>query len=139
MRRGRESGLSLKGKFGSRPFSWETTKKSATAPLQFVETKNFRVGSSCVGCDDKLFSGLMDDVAIWNVGLDASQIADLFSGTSPLELPEAGLVSQWVAARDAPLDVLNRKSSLANALTQPVTIQGSERMLHIVSRWGEVG
>ncbi len=103
---------------------------SGPAPLHSVENRNFRIGSSCVGCADQQFAGLLDDVVIYNVGLDANQVASLYNGTSPLELRDAGLIAQWAA--DDLTTALNDGDAVAtwteNVLGAPATANGTVRL-----------
>jgi VCBS repeat-containing protein len=72
----------------------------ASGPTPLVHTvinANFRIGSVNPNAGGNFFDGLIDDVAIWDEALDASEIAQLVSGVSPLNLTEPGLIAQWEA------------------------------------------
>ncbi len=63
---------------------------------------NFRIGSTNNG---EYFDGTLDDVAIWDVALEDSEVMALANGTSPLQLDGSGLLAHWLADDlDASLD-----------------------------------
>lgn len=60
---------------------WTTSKSQA---LDFLPEKKVYVGSHFASNDVRFFDGLLDDVRIYGVGLDAANVARLYAGDDPV-------------------------------------------------------
>lgn len=64
-------------------------------------TPRTAIGRRSIASPDLYFSGRLAEVAIWNVALDASEVAALAKGFSPLLIRPSALVAYWPLNRNS--------------------------------------
>ena len=62
----------------------QKTKRTSSAQLKFPYAKNLYIGSHFASNDARFFDGLIDDVRIYRVGLDADNVKRLYNGLDPI-------------------------------------------------------
>lgn len=62
----------------------QKTRQTKSTQLKFPYGKNLYIGSHFASNDERFFDGLIDDVRIYGVGLDADNVKRLYAGEEPV-------------------------------------------------------